>query len=138
MFFLKNSLRFLILFSLINSAFAGNMHYPIFSNLIKFSGSIDGFSVVCVVEFDSEKAKEELFELIYISQKENLLSLDEVDKLDKYYDDVKFSTVDQLYKLKLNQRKHECRNYLKIFERFNNKKIEELEKLQTIRENMLK
>tara|TARA_B100000029_G_scaffold495879_1_gene561421 strand:- start:3846 stop:4262 length:417 start_codon:yes stop_codon:yes gene_type:complete len=138
MSYLKNSLKFIVLCLGMNTVFAESMHYRLFNNLVKFAGSVDGFSVLCVINFDNEKAKNELFELISISQKENLLSLEEVGNLEKYYDDVKFSTVDQLYKLKLNNKKYECKNYLKIFERFDKKKIEELEKLQIIRENMLK
>ena len=104
-----------------------------FLDLVNYSASIDGYSSLCIKNYDDEKELNDLFRLINdIKKKYLLITDDDYDLLKSTYIKTKSATITQLMKLNLNSQKSNCSNYLKIFERFDRKKhksLEELEKL---------
>ena len=105
----------------------------VFLDLVNYSASIDGYSSLCIKNYDDEKELNDLFRLINdIKKKYLLITDDDYDLLKSTYIRTKSATITQLMKLNLNSQKSNCNNYLKIFERFDRKKhksLEELEKL---------
>ena len=103
----------------------------VFLDLVNYSASIDGYSSLCVKNYDDEKELSDLFGLIGDIKKKYLLITDEdYDLLKSTYIRTKSATITQLMKLNLNSQKSNCNNYLKIFERFDRKKLKSLEELE--------
>ena len=103
----------------------------LFIDLINYSASIDGYSSLCVQNYDDDRELELLFNLLReLKEKYLLFTDDDYDMLRSTYMKTKSATITQLMKLKLNVRKSNCSNYLKIFERFDRKKQKSLEDLE--------
>mgnify|MGYP001380753001 FL=1 len=103
----------------------------LFIDLINYSASIDGYSSLCVQNYDDDRELESLFNLLReLKEKYLLFTDDDYDMLKSTYMKTKSATITQLMKLKLNVQKSNCRNYLKIFERFDRKKQKSLEDLE--------
>ena len=103
----------------------------LFIDLVNYSASIDGYSSMCVKNYDDEKEQESLFALLReLKEKYLILTDDDYAILRSTYMKTKSATITQLMKLKLNRQKSNCGNYLKIFERFDRKKQESLRKLE--------
>tara|TARA_B100000614_G_scaffold100167_1_gene90022 strand:- start:315 stop:719 length:405 start_codon:yes stop_codon:yes gene_type:complete len=123
----------LILFFLpCNDVRSENPVYNIFQDFVQFSSSVDTYSDVCIRDFDQEKAKRDLFDLIDTFRESINLSELEINKLKEKYFRINQSTRSQLIQLGLMKEKNLCRKYLKIFERFDNKKNENLMKIVEI------
>ena len=103
----------------------------VFLDLINYSASIDGYSSLCVKNYDDEKELNDLFGLIKeIKKKYLFITDDDYELLKSTYVRTKSATITQLIKLNLNSQKSSCNNYLKIFERFDKKKQKSLEELE--------
>tara|TARA_B100000902_G_scaffold260472_1_gene246743 strand:+ start:309 stop:722 length:414 start_codon:yes stop_codon:yes gene_type:complete len=103
----------------------------VFIDLINYSASIDGYSSLCVQDYDDDRELESLFSLLReLKEKYLLFTDDDYDMLKSTYMKTKSATITQLMKLKLNVQKSNCSNYLKIFERFDRKKQKSLEDLE--------
>ena len=103
----------------------------LFIDLVNYSASIDGYSSMCVKNYDDEKEQESLFALLReLKEKYLILTDDDYAILRSTYMKTKSATITQLMKLKLNRQKSNCGNYLKIFERFDRKKQESLRQLE--------
>ena len=106
-----------------------NAVYNIFQDFVQFSSSVDTYSDVCIRDFDQDKAKRDLFDLINTFTESIELSELEIKKLKEKYFRINQSTRSQLIQLGLMKEKNLCRKYLQIFERFDNKKNENLMKI---------
>tara|TARA_B100000941_G_scaffold25468_1_gene15236 strand:+ start:385 stop:789 length:405 start_codon:yes stop_codon:yes gene_type:complete len=115
-----------------NDIRSDNSVYNIFQDFVQFSSSVDTYSDVCIRDFDQDKAKRDLFELISTFADSIELSELEINKLKEKYFRINQSTRSQLIQLGLMKEKNLCRKYLKIFERFDNKKNEKLMKIVEI------
>ena len=105
----------------------------VFLDLVNYSASIDGYSSLCVKNYNDEKELSDLFGLINdIKKKYLLITDDDYELLKSTYIRTKSATITQLMKLNLNSQKSNCNNYLKIFERFDRKKLKSLEELEKI------
>ena len=103
----------------------------LFIDLINYSASIDGYSSLCVQNYDDDRELELLFNLLReLKEKYLLFTDDDYEMLKSTYMKTKSATITQLMKLKLNVQKSNCSNYLKIFERFDRKKQKTLEDLE--------
>jgi len=103
----------------------------LFIDLINYSASIDGYSSLCVQNYDDDRELESLFNLLReLKEKYLLFTDDDYDMLKSTYMKTKSATITQLMKLKLNVQKSNCSSYLKIFERFDRKKQKSLEDLE--------
>ncbi len=103
----------------------------LFIDLVNYSASIDGYSSLCVQNYDDDRELNSLFTLLRELKDEYLLFTDDdYDMLKSTYMKTKSATITQLMKLKLNVQKSNCGNYLKIFERFDRKKQKSLEDLE--------
>tara|TARA_Y100000768_G_scaffold383807_1_gene366597 strand:- start:542 stop:946 length:405 start_codon:yes stop_codon:yes gene_type:complete len=103
----------------------------VFLDLVNYSASIDGYSSLCVKNYNDEEELNNLFELIKdIKKKYLLITDDDYELLKSTYIRTKSATITQLMKLNLNSQKSDCTNYLKIFERFDRKKQKSLEELE--------
>ena len=103
----------------------------LFIDLVNYSASIDGYSSLCVQNYDDDKELRSLFSLLReLKEKYMLITDDDYNMLRSTYMKTKSATITQLMKLKLNVRKNNCSNYLKIFERFDRKKQKSLEDLE--------
>ena len=103
----------------------------VFLDLVNYSASIDGYSSLCIKNYNDEKELNDLFGLINdIKKKYLLITDDDYELLKSTYIRTKSATITQLMKLNLNSQKSNCNNYLKIFERFNRKKLKSLEELE--------
>ena len=103
----------------------------LYINLVNYSASIDGYSSLCVQNYDDDQELNSLFALLRELKDKYLLFTDEdYDILKSTYMKTKSATITQLMKLKLNVQKSNCSNYLKIFERFDRKKQKSLEDLE--------
>ena len=103
----------------------------LFIDLVNYSASIDGYSSLCVKNYNDEKEQELLFNLLReLKERYLILTGDDYEMLRSTYMKTKSATITQLMKLKLNRQKSNCANYLKIFERFDRKKQENLIKLE--------
>ena len=102
---------------------------PIFNNLVQFSASVDAYSEMCVKDFSSENAEEDLFDLIESFRE--IISIDdqEVYKLRVKYFRIKMSTTSQLTQLGLQRKKSLCKKYLNIFVRFDIKKQQKIDEI---------
>ena len=107
----------------------------VFLDLVNYSASIDGYSSLCVKNYNDEKELSDLFGLINdIKKKYLLITDDDYELLKSTYIRTKSATITQLMKLNLNSQKSNCNNYLKIFERFDRKKLKSLEELEKMTE----
>tara|TARA_B100000035_G_scaffold287203_1_gene272004 strand:- start:503 stop:919 length:417 start_codon:yes stop_codon:yes gene_type:complete len=103
----------------------------LFIDLVNYSASIDGYSSLCVQNYNDDQELESLFNLLRdLKEKYLLFTDDDYNMLRSTYMKTKSATITQLMKLKLNIRKNNCSNYLKIFERFDRKKQKSLEDLE--------
>ena len=103
----------------------------LFIDLVNYSASIDGYSSLCVQNYDDDQELNSLFALLReLKDKYFLFTDDDYDMLKSTYMRTKSATITQLMKLKLNVQKSSCSNYLKIFERFDRKKQKSLEDLE--------
>ena len=103
----------------------------LFIDLVNYSASIDGYSSLCVQNYDDDQELNSLFALLReLKDKYLLFTDDDYDMLKSTYMKTKSATITQLMKLKLNVQKSNCSNYLKIFERFDRKKQKSLEDLE--------
>ena len=103
----------------------------LFIDLVNYSASIDGYSSLCVQNYDDDQELNSLFALLReLKDKYLLFTDDDYDMLKSTYMKTKSATITQLMKLKVNVLKSNCSNYLKIFERFDRKKQKNLEDLE--------
>jgi hypothetical protein len=102
-----------------------------FLDLVNYSASIDGYSSLCVKNYNDEQESTNLFVLLNdIKKKYLLITDDDYNMLRSSYMKTKSATINQLSKLKLNSQKNMCGKYLKIFERFDRKKQNSLNDLE--------
>lgn len=107
-----------------------------FKDIVNYSASIDGFSSMCVKNYNDDLETEKLFNLLLeIKDKYLFITDDDYELLKSSYIKTKSATITQLLKLKLNVKKNNCINYVKIFERFDKKKTEKLNELEKLIEN---
>ena len=105
----------------------------LFLDFINYSASIDGYSSLCIKNYNDEKEMTNLFSLLDEIKSEYLLiTNDDYNMLKSAYIKTKSATISQLMKLKLNSQKKSCNKYLKIFERFDRKKQKSLDDLEKI------
>jgi hypothetical protein len=103
----------------------------LFLDLVSYSASIDGYSSLCIKNYNDERELTNLFSFLSDIKSEYLLITDDdYDMLKSSYLKTKSATISQLMKLKLNSQKKSCNKYLKIFERFDRKKQKSLEDLE--------
>ena len=101
-----------------------------FLDLVNYTASIDGYSSLCVKNYNDEQESANLFILLDDIKKKYLLITDDYyNILRSSYIKTKSATINQLSRLKLNSQKNMCGKYLKIFERFDRKKQKSLDKL---------
>jgi hypothetical protein len=102
-----------------------------FLDLINYTASIDGYSSLCVKNYNDEQESANLFILLDdIKKKYLLITDDDYNILRSSYIKTKSATINQLSRLKLNSQKNMCGKYLKIFERFDRKKQKSLDNLE--------
>lgn len=102
-----------------------------FLDLINYTASIDGYSSLCVKNYNDEQESANLFILLDdIKKKYLLITDDDYNMLRSSYIKTKSATINQLSRLKLNSQKNMCGKYLKIFERFDRKKQKSLDDLE--------
>ena len=102
-----------------------------FLDLINYTASIDGYSSLCVKNYNDEQESANLFILLSdIKKKYLLITDDDYNMLRSSYIKTKSATINQLSRLKLNSQKNMCGKYLKIFERFDRKKQKSLDDLE--------
>ena len=102
-----------------------------FLDLINYTASIDGYSSLCVKNYNDEQESANLFILLSDIKKKYLLIMDDdYNMLRSSYIKTKSATINQLSRLKLNSQKNMCGKYLKIFERFDRKKQKSLDDLE--------
>jgi hypothetical protein len=102
-----------------------------FLDLINYTASIDGYSSLCVKNYNDEQESANLFILLDdIKKKYLLITDDDYNILRSSYIKTKSATINQLSRLKLNSQKNMCGKYLKIFERFDRKKQKSLDDLE--------
>ena len=102
-----------------------------FLDLVNYTASIDGYSSLCVKNYNDEQESANLFILLDdIKKKYLLITDDDYSMLRSSYIKTKSATINQLSRLKLNSQKNMCGKYLKIFERFDRKKQKSLNDLE--------
>jgi hypothetical protein len=102
-----------------------------FLNLVNYSASIDGYSSLCVKNYNDEQESTNLFILLSdIKKKYLLITDDDYNMLRSSYIKTKSATINQLSRLNLGSQKNMCGKYLKIFERFDRKKQKSLNDLE--------
>jgi hypothetical protein len=122
--------KFFILTSFFSNIAVANSNSA-FLDLVNYSASIDGYSSLCVKNYDDEQESANLFVLLSdIKEKYLLITDDDYNILRSSYIKTKSATINQLSKLKLNTQKNMCGKYLKIFERFDRKKQKSLNDLE--------
>ena len=126
--FIRITILILFLISF-NDVRSDNLVYNVFQDFVQFSSSVDTYSDVCIRDFDQDKAKRDLFDLINEFRETIELSELQINKLKEKYFRINQSTRSQLIQLGLMKEKNLCQKYLKIFERFDNKKNEKLMKI---------
>ena len=122
----------LILILISQVSFAQSLNYSLFNDYVQYSSSVDAYSIICVKNFDENKAESELFELITLLQKKANLSEEDMLDLRRKYTSINKSTVSQLIQLGVNKNRELCSNYLKVFERFDVKKNDMLDEIVKI------
>ena len=122
--------KFFILTLLFSNIAAANPNKA-FLDLINYTASIDGYSSLCVKNYNDEQESANLFILLDdIKKKYLLITDDDYNMLRSSYIKTKSATINQLSRLKLNSQKNMCGKYLKIFERFDRKKQKSLDDLE--------
>ena len=122
--------KFFILILCFSNIAAANPNKA-FLDLINYTASIDGYSSLCVKNYNDEQESANLFILLDdIKKKYLLITDDDYDMLRSSYIKTKSATINQLSRLKLNSQKNMCSKYLKIFERFDRKKQKSLDDLE--------
>ena len=102
-----------------------------FLDLVNYTASIDGYSSLCVKNYNDEQESANLFILLDdIKKKYLIITDDDLNMLRSSYIKTKSATINQLSRLKLNSQKNMCGKYLKIFERFDRKKQKSLDDLE--------
>ena len=125
--------KFILILILISQvSFAQSLNYSLFNDYVQYSSSVDAYSIICVKNFDENKAESELFELITLLQKKANLSEEDMLDLRRKYTSINKSTVSQLIQLGVNKNRELCSNYLKVFERFDVKKNDMLDEIVKI------
>jgi hypothetical protein len=125
-------INFFILISFFSSTAIANPN-KVFLDLVNYSASIDGYSSLCVKNYNDEQESAKLFGLLSdIKKKYLFITNDDYNMLKSSYIKTKSATISQLMKLKLNSQKNMCGKYLKIFERFDRKKQKSLSDLEEI------
>ena len=126
---MKIRFTLLLIFFTGNSYSAESIYYPIIKDLVQYTSSVDAYSSLCIKDFQNKKAKARFFDLITSIKFSMNLSDEGVSKLKERYSSVKKSTVAQLTMLGLDRKKALCKNYLKVFEKFDSKKKEKLNEI---------
>jgi len=122
--------KFFILTLFFSNIVAANPNKA-FLDLVNYTASIDGYSSLCVKNYNDEQESANLFILLDdIKKKYLLITDDDYDMLRSSYIKTKSATINQLSRLKLNSQKNMCGKYLKIFERFDRKKQKSLNDLE--------
>ena len=122
--------KFFILILCFSNIAAANPNKA-FLDLINYTASIDGYSSLCVKNYNDEQESANLFILLSdIKKKYLLITDDDYNILRSSYIKTKSATINQLSRLKLNSQKNMCGKYLKIFERFDRKKQKSLDDLE--------
>ena len=102
-----------------------------FLDLVNYTASIDGYSSLCMKNYNDEQESANLFILLDdIKKKYLIITDDDLNMLRSSYIKTKSATINQLSRLKLNSQKNMCGKYLKIFERFDRKKQKSLDELE--------
>lgn len=122
----------LMLIFLPKISWAESTNYSIFSDLVQYTGSLDAYSSMCVKNFQANIAEKELFVLIKALQVNAELNEQEIFNLRDKYFRIRKSTLSQLTQLGLAKKKNLCGNYLKVFNRFDKKKNEALDKIEVL------
>ena len=121
--------KFFILTLFFSNIAAANPN-KVFLDLVNYTASIDGYSSLCVKNYNDEQDSTNLFILLDdIKKKYLIITDDDLNMLRSSYIKTKSATINQLSRLKLNSQKNMCGKYLKIFERFDRKKQKSLDKL---------
>ena len=93
-----------------NTAVAGPD--KLFLDFVNYSASIDGYSSLCIKNYNDEKEMTNLFTLLNEVKSEYLLiTEDDYNVLKSTYIKTKSATISQLMKLKLNSQKKSCNKY---------------------------
>ncbi len=122
--------KFFILTLFFSNIAAANPN-KVFLDLINYTASIDGYSSLCVKNYNDEQESANLFILLDdIKKKYLIITDDDLNMLRSSYIKTKSATINQLSRLKLNSQKNMCGKYLKIFERFDRKKQKSLDDLE--------
>ena len=122
--------KFFILILCFSNIAAANPNKA-FLDLINYTASIDGYSSLCVKNYNDEQESANLFILLDdIKKKYLIITDDDLNMLRSSYIKTKSATINQLSRLKLNSQKNMCGKYLKIFERFDRKKQKSLDDLE--------
>ncbi|MBL6700896.1 MAG: hypothetical protein ISQ60_01310 [Gammaproteobacteria bacterium] len=122
--------KFFILTLFFSNIVAANPNKA-FLDLVNYTASIDGYSSLCVKNYNDEQESANLFILLDdIKKKYLLITDDDYNMLRSSYIKTKSATINQLSRLKLNSQKNMCGKYLKIFERFDKKKQKSLDDLE--------
>ena len=112
-----------------NIGFSESSEYPLFKDYVQYSSSVDAYSKRCIKNFQPDLAESELFELINLLNGEIKLSNNDMERLKEKYLRINTSTLSQLTRLGLDKKKRLCINYLKVFERFDEKRNEKLNEI---------
>ena len=112
-----------------NIGFSESSEYPLFRDYVQYSSSVDAYSKMCIKNFQPDLAESELFELINLLNGEIKLSNNDMERLKEKYLRINTSTLSQLTRLGLDKKKRLCINYLKVFERFDEKRNEKLDEI---------
>ena len=112
-----NIIVIVVVLSISKASFAESLHYRLFKDFVQYSSSVDAYSVMCVKDFEADKAKSELFDLINLIEIDVKLTEEDIFKLKDKYFRINKSTLSQLTQLGLNKKKDLCSNYLRVFER---------------------
>ena len=109
--------------------YAESPEYSLFRDYVQYSSSVDAYSKMCVKNFQPASAKTELFELINLLSNKTQLTSEDIERLKEKYSRINTSTLTQLRRLGLDTEKRLCKNYLKVFERFDEKRNEKLNEI---------
>ncbi|MBT4462800.1 MAG: hypothetical protein HN640_03900 [Gammaproteobacteria bacterium] len=120
---MKNKYVLILIMLMPTISLSQSLNYPLFNDYVQFSSSVDAYSVICVKNFNEEEARFQLFDLIFLLQEKTNLSENDILELEKKYSDINKSTISQLIQLGVNKNRALCSNYLKVFERFDAKKM---------------
>jgi hypothetical protein len=112
-----------------NIGFSESSEYPLFRDYVQYSSSVDAYSKMCIKNFQPDLAESELFELINLLNGEIKLSNNDMERLKEKYLRINTSTLSQLTRLGLDKKKRLCINYLKVFERFDEKRNQKLNEI---------